>query len=308
VAGGAVNGLGRFLRAEWDRVAGYGCIAAGLVLLVAGIAGVRRSADVIDEISYLVTGGIGSIFLLGVGSTLLLSADLHDDFRKLHRVEQKLDRVERILLAEHPELLDVTDTPPGTGPAAPVVGNARATRPATRPAAAPAVENAEATRPETRPAAAPATLAVRRGRFFAAVGIGVAAVLFAAGAFRTADQPTTDHLAGPVGLALAGALLVAFVAAVMVAQLRASVEWRKAAVFGKWIPAAASGRGAGALTAVDAGPARRVALPGAAVFVVTGLPLYHRAGCQLLAGRAVTECQTAALPPGVSACRLCEPA
>lgn len=274
-----MSGLGRFLRAEWDRVAGYGCIAAGLVLLVAGIVGVRSSADVIDEISYLVTGGIGSIFLLGVGSTLLLSADLHDDFRKLHRVEQKLDRVERLLLAEHPELLDVTDARPGAGSAAPAEANGEG-----RPVAA-------------RPASAPAALAVRRGRLFAAAGIAVAAVLFAAGALRTAGQPATDHMAGPVGLALAGALLVAFVAAVMVAQLRASVEQRKLAVLGGW-------------TADEPDRGTTAAAPEAAagtVLVVTGLPLYHRAGCQLLAGRAVAECAPTALPQGVSACGLCEP-
>ena len=54
-----MNDVRRFLRAEWDRVVGYGCLAVGVVLLVAGFVGVRSSADVIDEISYLVTGGIG---------------------------------------------------------------------------------------------------------------------------------------------------------------------------------------------------------------------------------------------------------
>jgi hypothetical protein len=282
LAGGTtVNGLRRFLRAEWDRVAGYGCVAVGLVLLVGGIVGVRRSADVIDEISYLVTGGIGSIFLLGLGSTLLLSADLHDDFRKLHRVEQKLDRVERLLLAQHPELLDVTDTRPGAG--------AEAGHALHNGGAAPAV---------ARPVPAPATLAVRRGRLFAAIGIVVASVLFVAGALRTADQPTTDHMAGPVGFALAGALLVAFVATVMVAQLRASVEQRKLAVLGGWV-AGDPGDPAGAAVA-EAGAG--------AVFVVTGLPHYHRAGCQLLADRPVTQCARTTLPAGASACRLCEPA
>src|SRR5437899_8909231 len=108
--------LPRFIRAEWDRLAGYAFLLAGAVALVFGFVGVRTSADVIDEISYLVTGGIGSIFLLGVGATLLLSADLHDDFRKLHRVERKLDRVERLLLAEHPELVDVGDGPSDAEP------------------------------------------------------------------------------------------------------------------------------------------------------------------------------------------------
>lgn len=292
--GAAVNGLGRFLRAEWDRVAGYGCVAVGLVLLVAGIAGVRTSADVIDEISYLVTGGIGSIFLLGVGSTLLLSADLHDDFRKLHRVEQKLDRVERLLLAEHPELVEVVALPDAEGPAG--RAGAVAARAGPRPAGPEPVT------------AARATLAVRRGRLFAGIGIAVAAALFVAGALRTTDEASTDHIAGPVGLALGGALLVALVATVMVAQLRASVEGRKATVFGGWLAAGATGRGDAALTAVDAAAAQPVAPMVGTVFVAAGQPLYHRAGCQLLAGRPVVECDRTGLAPGTSACGLCEPA
>ncbi len=279
----AVSDLRQFLRAEWDRVAGYGCVAVGIVLLIAGFVGVRSSADVIDEISYLVTGGIGSIFLLGVGATLLLSADLHDDFRKLHRVEQKLDRVERLLLAQHPDLLDT--------------GHLEAGNPA--PGVEPEGSPTPVRRADPKPAVAAgagATLAVRRGRLFAGIGIAVAAVLFAAGALRTADQPSTDHMAGSVGLALTGALLVAFVATIMVAQLRASVERRKLAVLGAWLSDGPDG------ASDPAGNA-----PAAAVFVVAGLPLYHRAGCQLLADRSVTEWERTALPAGTSACRLCEP-
>ena len=256
----------RFLRAEWDRLAGYGCVAAGVVLLIAGFVGVRTSADVIDEISYLVTGGIGSIFLLGVGATLLLSADLHDDFRKLHRVEEKLDRVERLLLAQHPELLDLADPP-----------------------SPPAGSNGDQASPVRAGA-------VRRSRLFAGIGVMVAAVLFVAGALRTAHQPSTDHMAGSVGVALGGALLVALVAALMVAQLRASVEQRKVAVFGNWL---AVGSDVAASTVVAGGAG--------SVFVVGDLPLYHRAGCQLLDGRAADEVDPAALPAGAAPCRLCEP-
>src|SRR5712691_9497918 len=89
--------LTKWLRAEWDRVAGYSSIGVGLVVLLAGISGVRHARDVVDQLAYLTSGGIGAMFLLGVGATLLLSADLHDDWRKLHRVEQKLDRVEVLL-------------------------------------------------------------------------------------------------------------------------------------------------------------------------------------------------------------------
>jgi hypothetical protein len=166
-------------------------------------------------------------------------------------------------------------------------------------------------------AGARGTLAVRRGRLLAGIGMAVAAVLFGAGALRTSHQAGTDHMAGSVGLALGGALLAALVAAVMVAQLRASVEQRKVAVFGNWLTADATGRADTAFTAVDAA-ARPVAVGAAAgvgppptsvVFVVAGLPFYHRAGCQLLESRSVTELDpsVSALPPGTSPCRLCEP-
>jgi hypothetical protein len=265
--------LVRFLRAEWDRVAGYGCVLAGGALLVAGFVGVRTSPDVIDEISYLVTGGIGSVFLLGVGATLLLSADLHDDFRKLHRVEEKLDRVERLLLAQHPELIDAGDVPPVNGGPAP---------------------------------GAPATRPVRRARLFAGIGMAVGAVLLVAGALRTGHQASTDHMAGSVGVALAGALVVALVAAVMVAQLRATVEHRKAAVFGAWLDGSATGGTDAAFTAVEA--AAQPVAAARAVFVVPGLPFYHRPGCPLLADRTVTRADPANPPAGTSPCRLCEPA
>lgn len=192
----------RFLRAEWDRVAGYAFVFAGAVALVFGFVGVRTAADVIDEISYLVTGGIGAMFLLGVGATLLLSADLHDDFRKLHRVEQKLDDIHRALLERHPDL--VVDV-----------------RPASEPA--PAV-----------PAGA-GLLAVRRHRRLALGGTVVAAALFVVGAVVTANESSTDHMARGVGLALSGAMLVAVVAGIMLGQLKGRLEQQTLAALGPWM-------------------------------------------------------------------------
>jgi hypothetical protein len=137
---------------------------------------------------------------------------------------------------------------------------------------------------------------VRRSRLFAGIGVAVAAVFFVAGALRTAHQASTDHMAGPVGVALGGALLVALVAALMVAQLRASVEQRKVAVFGNWL---AGGADSSAATVAPGGPG--------SLFVVGDLPLYHRAGCQLLDGRPATEVSPGSLRAGATPCRLCEP-
>jgi hypothetical protein len=79
-----------WLRAEWDRVAGYTLIALGALLLVLGYAGVSGSPYVAEGLSYIMSGGIGGLFMLGAGATLLISADLHDEWRKLDRVEEAL--------------------------------------------------------------------------------------------------------------------------------------------------------------------------------------------------------------------------
>jgi hypothetical protein len=79
-----------WLRAEWDRVAGYCLIALGALLLVLGYAGVSGSPYVAEGLSYIMSGGVGGLFLLGAGATLLISADLHDEWRKLDRVEAAL--------------------------------------------------------------------------------------------------------------------------------------------------------------------------------------------------------------------------
>lgn len=81
-----------WLRAEWDRVAGFCLIALGALLLVLGYAGVSESPYVAEGLSYIMSGGIGGLFLLGAGATLLISADLHDEWRKLDRVETQLRR------------------------------------------------------------------------------------------------------------------------------------------------------------------------------------------------------------------------
>ena len=269
----------RFLRAEWDRVAGYAFVLAGVVALVFGFVGVRTAADVIDEISYLVTGGIGAIFLLGVGATLLLSADLHDDFRKLDRVEVKLDAIHQALVERHPDLVvDVRPAgPDGSGAAGAAMAAARSALAPER--AAPKV-------------GASGVLAVRRSRRLVLAG-GIGALgLFLAGALVTANQASTDHMAGGVGLALSGGMLVAVLAGVMVGQLKGRLERQTLVALGPWLAEAASG-------------ATRAAA--SEVWVVDGLSLYHRAGCRALEGRAAAGRARAMLTAGLRPCGLCEP-
>ena len=87
---GALPGVVAVVDIEEDRVAGYTLIALGALLLVLGYAGVSGSPYVAEGLSYIMSGGIGGLFMLGAGTTLLISADLHDEWRKLDRVEEAL--------------------------------------------------------------------------------------------------------------------------------------------------------------------------------------------------------------------------
>ena len=82
--------LSNWLRAEWDRVAGFALVILGAVCLVLGYIGVSDSPYLVENLSYIMSGGIGGLFLLGAGATLLVSADLHDEWRKLDKVEDAI--------------------------------------------------------------------------------------------------------------------------------------------------------------------------------------------------------------------------
>jgi len=82
-----MNDLGRWLRAEWDRAAAVALVILGLIFLAVGYNGVANSPYVAEELAYLASGAVGGLFLLGCGATLWLSADLHDEWRKLDRIE-----------------------------------------------------------------------------------------------------------------------------------------------------------------------------------------------------------------------------
>jgi hypothetical protein len=87
--------LKTWLRLEWDRVLGFALVAAGAIVLFAGYNGVGNSAYVAEQIAYLVSGGLGGIFLLAVGATFLIRSDLHDHWRQLDRIESAI-RGERV--------------------------------------------------------------------------------------------------------------------------------------------------------------------------------------------------------------------
>ena len=79
-----------YVKAQWDRVGAWVCVALGAVALLVGWVGVSGTAYTAEQIPYIVSGGLVGLFLLGVGAMLWLSADLRDEWRKLDAVHQTL--------------------------------------------------------------------------------------------------------------------------------------------------------------------------------------------------------------------------
>ena len=80
----------RWLRVQWDRVLAVTVVAAGVLALVIGWKGISDEVFAARQLPYLLSGGIGGLFLLGAGATLWLSADLRDEWHQLRRIEQRM--------------------------------------------------------------------------------------------------------------------------------------------------------------------------------------------------------------------------
>jgi hypothetical protein len=89
------------LRGHWDRALAVVLALAGLVALVAGWFGVSDTALVAEQLPYLVSGGLGGLFLLGVAASLWLSGDLRDEWDALDRIQRSIDdRASELVLVE----------------------------------------------------------------------------------------------------------------------------------------------------------------------------------------------------------------
>jgi hypothetical protein len=90
-----------WLRAEWDRFLAWGLLTVGAALLIIGAVQVADHRYLADQLSFIMSAGIGGLGCIGFGAGLILSADLHDEWRKLDRLEE--------LLVEVPERAQVLD-------------------------------------------------------------------------------------------------------------------------------------------------------------------------------------------------------
>ena len=86
--------LAKLLRSQWDRAAAVLALGVGVLALILGYIGESSTVYTAEQMPYLISGGIAGVFLLGLGATLYLSADIRDEWRKLDAIDQKLAGLE----------------------------------------------------------------------------------------------------------------------------------------------------------------------------------------------------------------------
>ena len=92
----------RWCQVQWDRALAIALTVLGAIALIIGWIGISGALVPSQQLPYIISGGIGSLFILGVAAALWISADLHDEWRKLDRIEQAW--------------LDVAARPPAAAP------------------------------------------------------------------------------------------------------------------------------------------------------------------------------------------------
>jgi hypothetical protein len=78
------------IRQLWDRGLAWMAIGIGGLVLLLGWLGASREVLATAQIPYVISGGLGGLFLLGIGAVLWISADLRDEWRQLHEIATRL--------------------------------------------------------------------------------------------------------------------------------------------------------------------------------------------------------------------------
>jgi hypothetical protein len=83
-----VNIIIKWVQTQWDRVFAWVFVVAGALAILLGWNGVSNEPLTAQQIPYVISGGVGGLFLLGLGAMLWLSADLRDEWRRLDAIER----------------------------------------------------------------------------------------------------------------------------------------------------------------------------------------------------------------------------
>ena len=273
-----------WLRSEWDRVAGFALVGVGALFLLLGYLGVKNSPFVAEELAYIASGGLGGLFCLGIGVGLLLSADLHDEWRKLDRIESAM-RGEP--LADPTTLYDLTDeqvTRASGGGAQPVAVTMAST-------------------------AGPRVMALnwredglRRALALSAAALLAPLAVMSVG-WRTANHTTSlDTAARGVGIGVLGLVGALAVVGLYTFWVRARTVSRKHHLFG---PQLLMGELAERVRHQPRPVAATATVADTDVVVAAGSRRFHRPGCPTLAGLETTTVDRHAVDPRLAPCGLC---
>jgi hypothetical protein len=292
-----------WLKAQRDRVVAWVLIAAGGACILAGWLGVTNTTQVYQQLTYIVSGAIVGLFFLAVGIALLLSADMHDEWRKLDRIEAALRG--RPL----PDVDDVLDL--GTQPT-----------PTSHPQSSSGGRRTEGRSEAVMMAnALPSgfgTLPIRQELTWAAPGVIVAIVLIAIAWIKSTNSTDPQVGADALLIAVYGVFAVGAGLALHSRWLRGTLAHRKDTLLYAERKDSLLASRTGLADGLEAAPpAVPVSVPVAVpvsvsgvdpargFFVAEGGGRYHRAECAVLASQRavpVTPAQLERLLP----CRLCD--
>jgi hypothetical protein len=99
------------VRGHWDRLLGVVLALVGVASLVIGWYGVSGTGLVAEQNPYLISAGLGGVALLVLGCTLWISADMHDEWRRLDALSELLDERLPHAAALDAEPVATTDQP-----------------------------------------------------------------------------------------------------------------------------------------------------------------------------------------------------
>jgi hypothetical protein len=99
--------LWRWVGAALRPWTGWILVGAGALLMLLGWFGVSREAVPAKQIPYLVSGGIGGVFLCVLGAYFLGTQELRNDSGRLDRLERMVEELHQALL-RRPDAPDLT--------------------------------------------------------------------------------------------------------------------------------------------------------------------------------------------------------
>jgi len=75
-------------------------VAGGLICVLLGYLGVRRNDDIVLQLPYLASGGVGGLALIALGAVTLVTEQMREQSRRAAAVTEALEEWKESALAE----------------------------------------------------------------------------------------------------------------------------------------------------------------------------------------------------------------